>query len=152
KNYFTIAIRNLRRSKIYSLINIFGLSIGLACSMLIILYVKDEVSYDQFHSNAGQLYRIVTHVKDKQGHITGKDSNTGHFQGPRFKAGTPGIESFVRIADNYSDVQLGKEIQPQHFLQVDSTFFDVFSFPLLSGNPKTCLNNPRSVVLNDELA
>lgn len=152
KNYFTIALRNIKRSKIYSVINIFGLSIGLACSMLIILYVKDEVSYDKFHTSVDQIYRIVTHVKDKQGHLVGKDSNTGHFQGPRFKAGTPGIESYVRVSDNYSDVQVGNEIQPQHFLQVDSTFFTVFSFPLLSGNPKTCLNNPRSVVLSEDIA
>ncbi len=67
KNYLTVAWRNLSRNKIYSFINIAGLSIGLACAMLIILYVKDEVSYDRFQSNANNIYRIVTQSLDKNG-------------------------------------------------------------------------------------
>src|SRR3954470_13077824 len=67
KNYFTVALRNLLRNKIYAFINIAGLSIGLACAMLIILYVKDEVSYDRFHANVNQIYRIVTQGIDKNG-------------------------------------------------------------------------------------
>ena len=60
KNYFKTALRNLTRNKVYSFINITGLSLGLACSMLIILYVKDEVSYDRFHKNVTQIYRITS--------------------------------------------------------------------------------------------
>ena len=67
KNYFKIAIRNLRRNKVYSFINISGLSIGLACAMLILLYVKDEVSFDRFHSNVNNIYRVVSDNKDKDG-------------------------------------------------------------------------------------
>ena len=59
-NYFKIALRNLQRNKIYSFINIAGLSIGLACAMLILLYVKDEVSYDRFHKNVNNIYRIAS--------------------------------------------------------------------------------------------
>lgn len=66
KNYFIIALRNLARNKIYSFINIAGLSLGLACSMLIILYVKDEVSYDRFHAGVGQIYRITNQTFDKK--------------------------------------------------------------------------------------
>ena len=66
KNYFIIALRNLSRNKIYAFINIAGLSIGLACSMLIILYVKDEVSYDRFHAGVSQIYRITNQSFDKK--------------------------------------------------------------------------------------
>src|SRR3954466_16046023 len=97
KNYFTVAWRNLSRNKIYSFINIGGLSIGLACSMLIILYVKDEVSYDRFHANVDQVYRIVTQSIEKNGSKGRKDGNTGYLQGPRFTANVPELRSFVRV-------------------------------------------------------
>src|SRR5690242_13853491 len=95
KNYFKIALRNLQRNKVYSFINIAGLSMGLACAMLIILYVKDEVSFDQFHKNVNHIYRIVS--KTKRNNIERKDSNTGYLQGPRFTQNVTGFESFVRI-------------------------------------------------------
>src|SRR3982750_3847974 len=98
KNYFIVAWRNLSRNKAYSFINIAGLSIGLACAMLIILYVKDEVSYDRFHSNVNNIYRVVTQNVDAKGVRGEKGGNTGYFQGPRFSANVPGIQAFVRIA------------------------------------------------------
>jgi putative ABC transport system permease protein len=152
KNYFTIAWRNLSRNKIYSLINIAGLSIGLACAMLIILYVKDEVSYDRFHKNANNIYRIVTQSIDKSGAKGHKDGNTGYLQGPRFKQNVPAIKSFVRVQSGSQDIKTGTEIKSQELLYVDTSFFSVFSFPLLSGNPVTCLNEPHSIVLSEDAA
>ena len=79
------------RSKIYSFINIAGLSIGLACAMLILLYVKDEVSFDKFHKNVNNIYRVVseqTYQGEKH-----EDGNTGFFQGPRFQQNVPGIKA-----------------------------------------------------------
>ncbi len=96
KNYFKIALRNLGRNKIYSFINISGLSIGLACAMLILLYAKDEVSFDRFHNNVDNIYRVATDNKDKDGNRR-KDGNTGYYQGPRFAHSVPGIETFVRV-------------------------------------------------------
>jgi putative ABC transport system permease protein len=151
KNYFKIAFRNLRRNKIYSFINISGLSIGLACAMLILLYVKDEVSYDRFHNNVGNIYRVVTDNVDKEGNRR-KDGNSGYFQGPRFTQNVPGIESFVRLQSWTQDMKTGTEIHPQDLLRVDSGFFSVFSFPLISGSPKTCLKDPNSVVVSEDLA
>ncbi len=150
KNYFKIAFRNLRRNKIYSFINIAGLSIGLACAMLIILYVKDEVSFDKFHKNVSNVYRIV--AKSKHNGIEYKDGNTGFLQGPRFAQNIPGIQSFVRVQSGAEDIKTGTEIQSQDLLYVDSSFFSVFSFPLLSGNPKTCLTEPHSIVLSEDAA
>src|SRR5215468_4914326 len=113
KNYFKTAFRNLSRNKIYSLINILGLSIGLACAMLIILYVKDEVSYDRFHSNVGNIYRIVTQGIEKNGGKGRKDPNTGYLQGPRFAQNIPEIKHFVRIQSGEKDVKTGTEVKSQ---------------------------------------
>lgn len=152
KNYFKIAFRNLQRNKVYSFINIAGLSLGLACAMLIILYIKDEISYDRFQGNLNHIYRVVTEGVNPDGSIGSKDGNTGYFQGPRFTENVPGIKSFVRIQSGQNDIKKGTDVQSQELLLVDSNFFSVFSFPLLSGNPKTCLSDPHSVVLSEDAA
>ena len=152
KNYFIVALRNLLRNKIYAFINIAGLSIGLACAMLIILYVKDEVSYDRFHANVNNIYRITTQGIDKNGGKGRKDPNTGYLQGPRFAQNIPEIKSFVRVQSGNENIKLGTEVKDQDLLLVDSTFFDVFSFPLISGNRHTCLKDPLSVVLSEDAA
>src|SRR5690348_15415476 len=152
KNYLTVALRNLLRNKIYAFINIAGLSIGLACAMLIILYVKDEVSYDRFHANVDNIYRIVTQSIDKRGNKGRKDPNTGYLQGPRFRQNIPEIKYFVRVQSGNENIKTGSEVNDQDLLYVDSTFFDVFSFPLISGNRHTCLKDPSSVVLSEDAA
>jgi putative ABC transport system permease protein len=150
KNYFKTAFRNLSRNKIYSFINISGLSIGLACAMLILLYVKDEVSFDKFHKNVNNIYRIVS--KSKHDGVEFKDGNTGFLQGPRFTQNIAGIQSFVRVQSGREDVKKSTEVQSQDLLYVDSGFFSVFTFPLLSGNAKTCLTEPHSIVLSEDAA
>ncbi len=152
KNYFTIALRNLLRNKVYAFINIAGLSIGLACAMLILLYVKDEVSYDRFHVNVQNIYRITTQEIQADGKGGRKDGNTGYLQGPRFAQNVAGIKTFVRVQSGYEDIKTGTEIKSQDLLKVDSSFLSVFSFPLLSGDPKTCLVEPHSVVVSEDVA
>jgi len=146
KNYFKSAYRNLARNKVYSFINIAGLSLGLACAMLIMLYVKDEVSFDRFHENVSNIYRVVSQRKEN------KIPVTGLLQGPRFTQNVPGIKSFVRVDSRYEDIKTGITVQSQRVLHVDSNFFSVFTFPLLSGNPETCLTEPNSIVLSEDLA
>lgn len=146
KNYFRTTLRNLARNKVYSLINIAGLSLGLACAMLIMLYVKDEVSFDRFNKDANNIYRIVSKRKEN------KIPVTGILQGPRFTQNVPGIKSFVRVENRYEDIKTGTSIQSQSLLYVDSNFFSIFSFPLLSGDPKTCLTEPHSIVLSEDAA
>jgi putative ABC transport system permease protein len=152
KNYFKIAFRNLQRNKIYSFINIAGLGLGLACAMLIILYIKDEVSYDRFQGNLNNIYRVVTTNMNPDGSVANKDGNTGYFQGPRFTANVTGIKSFVRVQSGQKDIKKGTEVQSQEVLMADSNFFSVFSFPLQSGNAKTCLLQPHSIVLSEDAA
>src|SRR6187200_1583480 len=146
-NYFKTAFRNLTRNKIYSFINIAGLSIGLACTMFIMLYVKDEVSFDRFHKDVNHIYRIA---RKSNGNIGG---TTGFLQGPRFTQNVPGIKSFVRVEGSTEDIKKGTEVQEQDgVLSVDSNFFSVLTFPLLSGSPTTCLTESHSIVLSEDAA
>ncbi len=150
KNYFKIALRNLARNKVYSFINIAGLSLGLASAMLIILYVKDEVSYDRFHKGVDRIYRVTSQSFDKKENKIDYNSNTGYFQGPRFTSHIPELLSFVRIQSGRQDIRKGTDISSYDVLQVDSNFFSMFSFPLTEGNPKTCLKEPHSIVLSED--
>ena len=154
RNYFKTAIRYLTHNKVYSFINIAGLSIGLACAMLIILYVKDEVSYDRFHKNADQIYLVAVkgHFSRGPNNFVNYMSVSGYLQGPKFKAAIPEIQGFVRFQGNHIDIKNGTDIISQGVSYVDSNFFSMFSFPLLSGNPKTALLNPRSIVISEEMA
>ncbi|MGZ3917444.1 MAG: ABC transporter permease [Flavisolibacter sp.] len=152
RNYFKIALRNLQRNRIYSFINIAGLSLGLACAMLIILYVKDEVSYDRFQTRLNHIYRVVNTSFNPDGSTSQKDGNSGYFQGPRFSENVPGIQSFVRIQSGQEDIKTGTGVVSQSLLRVDSNFFSVFSFPLISGDPKSCLLQPHSIVLSEDAA
>ena len=150
-NFFKIAWRNLIRNKIYSFINILGLSLGLACAMLIMLYVKDEVSYDKFHTDVDTIYRVVSAREDKDGNER-KNSNTGFLQGPVFTENVPEIDAFVRIQVGRKDVKMDTEVVSEDLLYVDPNFFSMFSFPVVYGNQETSLKDPQSVVISEELA
>lgn len=139
------------RNKVLSLINITGLSIGLACCMLIFLYTKDEVSYDRFHANGDQLYRITCKIVEDKGDER-KLGISAMVQGPAFKAAIPEIKEFVRVQENNFTVKRGNESFEDKAVWVDDNFFSVFSFPLITGDPKTVLSNINSVVLTDESA
>lgn len=152
KNYFKIALRNIRRNKVYSFINIAGLSLGLAAAMLIILYVKDEVSYDRFQKNVDNIYLVTFTGYNPDGSIEHRDGISGYFQGPKFSANVAGIKSFVRLQNTDVEIKKGTDVNSEGALKVDSSFFSVFSFPLLSGNPKTCLSEPYSVVISEDEA
>src|SRR5215831_10738751 len=96
KNYFKTGFRNLERNKIYSFINIAGLSLGLTCTMFIMLYISDEISYDRFHKDVDRIYRLDKETQKQDGAFH-YNSYTGYFPGPRFAAKIPEIKSFVRF-------------------------------------------------------
>src|SRR6267142_1969886 len=152
KNYLTIALRNIARNRVFSFINIVGLSLGLACCLLIFLYAKDERSFDRFQKNSAQLYRITRRIIDKQHDRDMIMGLSGMVQGPAFKRGIPGISAFVRTNGSRFTLRMGKETFHQNATWVDDNFFTVFSFPLISGNPAKVLGEPNSVVLTDEMA
>lgn len=151
QNYFKIAIRNLQRNKVFSLINIAGLSIGLACCMLIVLYTKDEISYDRFHKNVNQIYRITSTETAPDGKVQ-KFGITGMMPGPAFKAQLPEIENYVRLQGESYNIKKGNDILVQDALKVDSSFFSIFTFDFIEGSPKTALKDPQSVVISEEVA
>ena len=151
RNYFITAFRNLWRNKAFSVINIVGLSVGLACCMLIFLYAMDEVSYDRFNVNAENIYHLVVDSKSENGQVN-KGSSTGDIPGPSFKRQLPEIQDFVRIQSSDYTIKKGNEVFDQPALMADSNFFSVFTFPMVQGNPQNALNDPHSVVLSEEIA
>jgi putative ABC transport system permease protein len=151
KNYLKTAFRNLFHNKVYSFINIAGLSLGLACAMLIMLYVNDEVSYDRFHKNINNIYRIDKETTKDNGNLH-YNSYTGYFPGPRFTSKIPEIQSFIRFLPGQADIKTDKDVQSQNVCYTDSNFFSAFTFPLLKGNPATVLSEPNSVVLTEDMA
>lgn len=152
QNYLKIALRNIFRNKVYSFINIAGLSIGLAAAMLIMLYTKDEVSYDRFHANSPNIYRVTTQWINPDGSVKQGDGTTGYFQGPKFKDGVPEIQSYIRLRSDFRNIRQGTEIKGYGVMEADANFFSVFTFPLINGNPATALEKPKSIVVSDEMA
>ncbi|AYB33708.1 ABC transporter permease [Chryseolinea soli] len=150
-HYFTVAFRNLSRQKTFSIINIAGLSLGLACCMLIALYTKDETSYDKFHQRIDQIYqltctRIEKNKKDE------KFASAAMVQGPAFKQEISEIEDFVRVKPAQVTIMNGTEILTENVQWVDEKFFTIFSFRLISGNPEKVLSDIHSLVLTETAA
>jgi putative ABC transport system permease protein len=152
KSYLLTAWRNLIHNRVYSIINMAGLSLGLTCVMLIVLYVKDEVSFDRFHSGVENICRVTVGSDDPRAAGMQSFGITGFLQGPHFTAKIPGIESFLRVRNGHVDVQTKDGVQSLPYLRVDSNFFSVFSFPLLSGDARTALAAPGAVVLSEDAA
>ena len=155
KNYFTIALRNLTKHKFFSIINIFGLTVGITSCLLIFIYVSDEVCYDQFHVNAKNIYRVGLHGK-----IAGQEvftSNSSLPVGPAMTAEIPGVEAMTRVNPiaRGSGVLFKNEekIFTERFVHyADSNFFKFFSFKLIEGDKETALNEPNSVVITQAIA
>lgn len=146
KNYLKTAIRNLRRHKGYSFLNIAGLAIGMACCILILLWVKDELSYDRYHKNADQLYRVVV-----KGKISNRDINFSTSPAPLAKALVDEFPEVLQATRFLSHRNVLVSYQEKHFnenlmLYVDANFFDVFSIPLIKGDSQEVLLQPNSVL------
>jgi len=139
------------RTPLFSIINIAGLSLGLCCCMLIFLYAKDEISYDRFHSNKENIYRITADITNP-GATINKTGSTGMMPGPAFQHAIPESEAFVRIKNTFYIVKYANTVFEQEALYVDSNFFSMFSFPLIAGNPATALSGTRSVVFTEDAA
>lgn len=150
KNYFKIAWRNLTRNRVFSLINIVGLALGLSSCMLIVLYTKDEVSFDRFHEKKDRLYRLQVTFADEKGTSTIGSTNAIH--GPTFKQEIPEIEEVVRTQSNSFVIKKDNELFNQSALFADEGFFNVFTMPLVAGNPQTVLSDIHSIVLTERTA
>src|SRR5258708_1414965 len=150
KNYFKIALRNLRKSKMYSFINITGLSAGLAVSILLLLWVKDELSYDRFNVNAANLYKLSPKFGD--------ESNAPVWSGTPApialyaKKEVSEVGDACRVTEDWTASVFeykSKKITEWHNCQVDPSFFIMFTYPLIEGDPQHPFTDAHSVVLSE---
>src|SRR5690606_31115402 len=147
KNLIIVALRNLRKDKIYSAINILGLSIGITCSVFLLMYILDELSYDRYHGKADNIYRVVSNIREPDNAFTWAVAQ---------------IPLADELRDNYPEVKnavrffgLGrtlykheeKEFYEERFYLADSTVFDMFDYNFLYGDVNTALDNPNSIVM-----
>ena len=156
QNYFKIALRNLLRNKVYSIINISGLSLGVACCLMLVLYVQNEFSYDRHHKRLNDLYRINTQM---QSNVIGFDklSSISPPIAMTLRDEIPEIESAVRILNPPGQAQSLIKYKDKVFYEsdgyiADSTLFDVFTYELIEGNPKKALTDVNTVVISETLA
>lgn len=152
KTFLKIAARQLWQGRLYAVINVIGLAVGTAGMLFAALYIGDESSFDRFHKNSPNLYRITsTYREHGEVIVTG---GTGQVQGPAFQARIPEITHYTRVmgGDIYGDVRHGHNAFKLQLLFVDASFFDVFTFPLLHGDKRTALQNVNSVVITKRTA
>lgn len=156
--YFTLAIRNVNKKKLYSFINVFGLAIGVAICLMISAYVDFELSYDRHHTNGSNIYRTIL-TRYQNGEFRDAIPFTGYGTGPALLADIPEIKQVARMhpffggailnsADNKNPVQFREE--GAYF--VDPSFLEMFTFKVLAGDLKTALNEPNNIVITTSLA
>ena len=154
RNYLKIAWRNLRRQRGFAFINIFGLALGLACCLLIALYVADELSYDRFNTKADRIYRLNSDIKFRDDVLN--MAVTPDPLGPTLKQNYPQVEQFVRLHQQgtWPVRRAGTTsiVREDNITFADSTLFDVFTLPLVSGDPTRALAQPNSVVISEAAA
>jgi len=152
-NYLTLALRNFRNYKGHTSINILGLSVGIAATILILLYIQFEISYDKFHLIADNIYRVSIKQK-KQGVVEGDSPKFTPPIGPAMEKDFPEVKNATRFsvlksAYLYTDNRVHKLNSIRH---ADPNLFDIFSFEILTGNPTTALTDPYSIILTESTA
>ena len=152
-SYFKTAVRNIRRHRVHSILNITGLAVGMACTIMILLWVQYELSFDRYHENAGRIYRVATDFH--YGSLQGKYAVSNHPVGPTIQRDFPEVEKAVRFHAvwgrpivQYGDMQLVQEAM----YYADNTVFDVFTLPLLRGDSGSALTTAYSIVITEEMA
>lgn len=154
-NYLKTTFRTFRRNFTFSIINITGLAIGIACCILISMFISYEYSFDSFHSKKDQIYRINKVVTEQTSATEELHALTSGPMGLQMKLEFPEVEEVVRVRNWFNEVLVSheeKHISVKDFVFVDSTFFKVFDFELISGNPNLALSQPLSVILSEEMS
>jgi len=152
KNNIKIAWRILTKHKIYSAINILGLAVGLAGGILTFLFVQNELSYDRFHQNSDNIYRIYTNWLEEDGSIESSFSGVVMPMGPVLEESFPEITHSVRLAPARVTVKIAENLSNERILMVDKNFFEVFSFPLLAGLKSSVFSQENAVILSEHYA
>ena len=152
RNFLKVALRHLWKNKAFSAINIAGLSVGLAVCLLIVLYVKDELSYDKYNAQSENIYRVDADISFNGTQFISAVSPAPLV--PTLKKDYPLIVQYTRTR-NFGDILVKKDnqnIQNHNAVFADSTFFQVFSIPMIEGNRLTALNEPNSIVIDETTA
>lgn len=153
KNLLTVALRNLKRYPGYSLLNVFGLVIGITFSLFLIFYIRDELSFDKYHSKADRIYRINSYIKEPDKDML-KWAITQYPLGPALQRKFPEVEQAVRFVPNSRILFKTGEIKlfEDKIYYTDSNFFKIFTHKIIEGDPNTALVAPRSLVLTEAVA
>jgi ABC-type antimicrobial peptide transport system permease subunit len=149
KNYLKIALRNIVRHKVYSSLNIAGLAIGMACCILILLWVQHETGYDQFHTNAGKMYRLTAAAGDFKAAVSPAGMGEG------LQSQIREIQSVVRLSKPFTcllETGADRKFEEKNCFYADSNFLQEFSFPLVRGNAATALQQPDGILLTEATA
>jgi putative ABC transport system permease protein len=153
-HYIKIALRNLSRQKILAFINVFGLSVGIACFSLFLLYAINELSYDNFHKNGKDIYRVIDWFAGDKDHEPGGDASSYTPLGPAMKQDLPDIENYVRIQAGWGEhfVKVNNKVSRLQIYFSDPQLLKIFSFKLIAGNVATALKDPHNLILTREKA
>ncbi|HLF62541.1 MAG TPA: ABC transporter permease [Saprospiraceae bacterium] len=153
KNYFKIAFRNLTHNKGYSFINLFGLTIGITCCLLIGLYIANELSFDTYHTNADRIWRVSRKFTNKDGSM---QLYLGHLAppfAPLLKNDFPDIEEATRLFSYTATFRHGDQLYIEdQFYAAEPNLFKIFDIPMIAGDPATALNDPLSMILSESTA
>ncbi len=150
KNYLTVAIRNLMRHKLYTSINVLGLAIGLACGILILLYIQQEFAVDRVHTLGDRIYKVIR--EERSSTQTSYTEGPSGALGPVLEETFPEVETTVRVWRLGVPAKYGEREGRYLLAIIDDNFLDVFDFPLIKGDPKTAFHTPYSVVITDDMA
>lgn len=152
RNLVKIALRNLFKDKAYSVINILGLTIGITCSLFLLMYIMDELSYDRYHANANNIYRVVSKIKEPDNAFTWAVAQKPLAVELRDKY--PEVTNAVRFDGTDRNLYKIGEIQfyEDQFYLADSTVFDMFTYKFIAGDPSTALDAPFTMVLSETTA
>lgn len=152
RNLFKTALRNILRDKIYSLINILGLTIGITSSIFLLLYVLDELSYDKYHVRGQEIYRVITTIKEVDDEFTWVVAQVPF--APTVRDKFPEVEKSVRFIGTGRVLYKKDDLKfyEEEIFASDSAVFEVFSYNFIEGDPATALHNPNSIVLTKDLA
>lgn len=150
-NYLKVALRSLRKQKVYSLVNVFGLAVGMASCVLILMLVWHEWSFDRFHDNADSIYRTYLEYKNPDGELNYQAMMTPTFT-ESLSESFPVIREASPFVASQQDLQVGEDFFRQRLAEVDTDFFEMFSFPLIAGDATSSLDVRTSMVVTEELA
>ena len=155
KNYLKIALRNIKKQKIYSFINVFSLALGLMCCIIISQFVISEIGYDTYHQNGDRLYRVTTISEMQSTGNSWKNALSSILWGPAMQKDYPEVENFTRIVKSWEPLPI--ELNDHRILQdnvyyAENSLFELFNWNLISGDASTVFDHPYNIVLTEKTA